>query len=210
MSTHSAPRCRAAILASLAREVASESCVMTWQIFSMLHTSSVQLGSFSWAGTRIMPWPPNKRALAGTSSALAPPQMLNMAAIRARPSLVCKRVAASACPSATLRKHSSDPPTSPSLSASPTTSLYSGKSSCACRGEDEDTAACTRCGYFSRNHPASMPGYDPPHDTHLLAAVRLNRWQTCPWNRARSLRAWREERNFRSSVLRDLVGMDSP
>ena len=46
---------------------------------------------------------------------------------------------------------------------------------------------------MTRNHPASMPGYEPPHDTHLFFSVRPKAAVACAWKVARSASAWRDE-----------------
>ena len=58
----------------------------------------------------------------------------------------------------TLATQASDPPTSVSANAAPTTSSYPRISSSAWMGADDATAACTRWGYLSLSHDAIMPG----------------------------------------------------
>ena len=60
--------------------------------------------------------------------------------------------------SLTSVKHAADPPTSVSSNASPTTLSYPGIARLACTGAELATAAWMRCGYFTRAHPASIPG----------------------------------------------------
>ena len=55
-------------------------------------------------------------------------------------------------------KHATDPPTSVSSNASPTTLSYPGIATPPCTGAELATAAWMRCGYFTRAHPASIPG----------------------------------------------------
>ena len=49
--------------------------------------------------------------------------------------------------------------------------MYSEKSASAYTGADEPTAPTTDAGYFSLSHNERSPGYEPPKETHGLAAV---------------------------------------
>ena len=49
--------------------------------------------------------------------------------------------------------------------------MYSEKSASAYTGALEPTAPTTDAGYLSLSHNERSPGYEPPKETHGLAAV---------------------------------------
>ena len=72
-------------------------------------------------------------------------------------------------------------------------SLYSVMSSFAWTGAEEATAAWISSGYLRRDQPASIPGYEPPNETHLFAVPRPHSLFVAvayAWNAARSASAY--------------------
>ena len=99
--------------------------------------------------------------------------------------------------------------------------MYSEKSASAYTGALEPTAPTTDAGYFSLSHNERSPGYEPPKETHGLAAVGARIGSggskraaapsvTAAMKAARSANACSDERYCRLAFDMSGVGHDSP
>jgi len=114
--------------------------VRTVQICSMLHAGAVQRGSLDCAGNAATPRAAHSPAAPGTDRT-AGVQKSNISPTTSPPSGKSMSVATASCPSYSAALHASEPPTDSMAYAAPTRSWYSGMSTCALTGDDDDTAA---------------------------------------------------------------------